>query len=97
MERSGKPSVVDVSLLVLLVKHGTLVALAAFIAASCGAAVGFTMSKYIAFRDRSPISVEQLGRFAFVAVVTATHDISLMDQYDSKRLVLHEGRLHVYD
>jgi putative flippase GtrA len=54
-----------------LVKHGTLVALAAFIAASCGAAVGFTMSKYIAFRDRSPLSVEQLGRFAFVAVVTA--------------------------
>ena len=64
-------TVVDVSLLVLLVKHGTLVALAAFIAASCGAAVGFTMNKYIAFRDRSPISVEQLGRFAFVAVVTA--------------------------
>ena len=30
-------------------------------------------------------------------VVIATHDISLMDQYDSKRLVLHEGRLHVYD
>ncbi len=64
-------TVVDVSLLVLLVKHGTLVALAAFVAASCGAAVGFAMNKYIAFRDRSPISVEQLGRFAFVAVVTA--------------------------
>jgi cell division transport system ATP-binding protein len=30
-------------------------------------------------------------------VVIATHDIGLMDQYDSKRLVLHEGRLHVYD
>jgi len=30
-------------------------------------------------------------------VVIATHDISLMDQYDSRRLVLHEGRLHVYD
>src|SRR5262249_27318858 len=27
-------------------------------------------------------------------VVIATHDISLMDQYDSRRLVLHEGRLH---
>ncbi|AMN39666.1 cell division ATP-binding protein FtsE [Rhodoplanes sp. Z2-YC6860] len=30
-------------------------------------------------------------------VVIATHDISLMDEYDSRRLVLHEGRLHVYD
>lgn len=64
-------TVVDVSLLVLLVEHGALVSLAAFVAASCGAAVGFTMNKYIAFRDRSPISVEQVGRFAFVAVTTA--------------------------
>jgi cell division transport system ATP-binding protein len=31
------------------------------------------------------------------AVVIATHDIALMDQYDARRLVLHEGRLHVYD
>jgi len=30
-------------------------------------------------------------------VVIATHDIGLMDEYDSRRLVLHEGRLHVYD
>jgi cell division transport system ATP-binding protein len=30
-------------------------------------------------------------------VVVATHDIALMDQYDARRLVLHEGRLHVYD
>jgi cell division transport system ATP-binding protein len=30
-------------------------------------------------------------------VVVATHDISLMDQYDARRLVLHDGRLHVYD
>ena len=27
----------------------------------------------------------------------ATHDIALMDEYDARRLVLHEGRLHVYD
>ena len=64
-------TVVDVTMLVLLVEHGTAVALAAFIAASCGAAVGFTMNKYIAFRDRSPISFRQCGRFAFVAVATA--------------------------
>jgi cell division transport system ATP-binding protein len=31
------------------------------------------------------------------SVVIATHDIALMDQYDARRLVLHEGRLHVYD
>lgn len=31
------------------------------------------------------------------AIVIATHDIALMDEYDARRLVLHEGRLHVYD
>jgi len=31
------------------------------------------------------------------AVVIATHDIALMDQFDARRLVLHEGRLHLYD
>jgi cell division transport system ATP-binding protein len=30
------------------------------------------------------------------SVVIATHDIALMDLYDAPRLVLHEGRLHVY-
>jgi cell division transport system ATP-binding protein len=31
------------------------------------------------------------------AVIIATHDITLMDQYDARRLVLHQGRLHVYE
>jgi cell division transport system ATP-binding protein len=31
------------------------------------------------------------------SVVIATHDIALMDQFDARRLVLHQGRLHVYD
>jgi cell division transport system ATP-binding protein len=31
------------------------------------------------------------------AVLIATHDIALMDQYDARRLVLHDGRIHVYD
>ena len=31
------------------------------------------------------------------AVIIATHDIALMDQYDARRLVLHEGRLHIYE
>jgi cell division transport system ATP-binding protein len=30
-------------------------------------------------------------------VIVATHDIALMNQFDARRLVLHEGRLHVYD
>ena len=30
-------------------------------------------------------------------VMIATHDIALMDQYDTRRLVLHDGRLHSYD
>ena len=31
------------------------------------------------------------------SVVIATHDIALMDQYDARRLVLHDGYIHVYD
>jgi cell division transport system ATP-binding protein len=31
------------------------------------------------------------------SIVIATHDIALMDEYDARRLVLHDGRLHVYD
>jgi cell division transport system ATP-binding protein len=31
------------------------------------------------------------------AVIIATHDITLMEQYDARRLVLHQGRLHIYE
>jgi cell division transport system ATP-binding protein len=31
------------------------------------------------------------------SVVIATHDIALMDQYDARRLVIHDGHIHVYD
>ena len=31
------------------------------------------------------------------AVIIATHDIALMDQYEARRFVLHQGRLHVYE
>ncbi|HXK57069.1 MAG TPA: cell division ATP-binding protein FtsE [Gammaproteobacteria bacterium] len=31
------------------------------------------------------------------AVVIATHDLGLMDQYEARRLVLTDGRLHIYD
>lgn len=62
---------VDVATLVLQVKHGTPVALAAFCSAAAGAGVGFLVNKYVAFRDRSPVSWKQLVRFAVVAVATA--------------------------
>ena len=39
------------------------------------------------------IELNKLG----TSVVIATHDIALMDQINARRLVLHEGRLHVYD
>ena len=31
------------------------------------------------------------------AVIIATHDITLMDQYEARRFVLHQGRLHIYE
>jgi len=31
------------------------------------------------------------------AVIIATHDITLMDQYEAAALVLHQGRLHIYE
>ena len=62
---------VDVATLVLLVEHGTPIALAAFVAAAAGAVVCFTLNKYIAFRDRTPVTWQQLGRFGIVAVATA--------------------------
>jgi cell division transport system ATP-binding protein len=31
------------------------------------------------------------------SVVIATHDIALMNEYNARRLVLHEGRLHNYE
>jgi cell division transport system ATP-binding protein len=37
-----------------------------------------------------------LNKFG-TSVIIATHDIALMNQYDASRLVLHDGRIHVYD
>jgi putative flippase GtrA len=67
----GAATAVDVSALVLLVQRGMPVALAAFVACAAGAVVCFSLNKYIAFRDRSRITWQQLGRFGFVAVTTA--------------------------
>jgi putative flippase GtrA len=62
---------VDVSVLVLMVRHGSPIAGAAFCGAAAGAVMNFVWNKYIAFRDRSPISGRQLARFGLVAVATA--------------------------
>ena len=63
---------VDVSVLVLMVQTGTAIAAAAFCGATAGAVMNFALNKYIAFRDRSPITSHQLARFGIVAVATAT-------------------------
>jgi putative flippase GtrA len=64
-------SLLDVALLVLLVESGTPVAAAAFCGAAAGAVMNFALNKYIAFRDRSPVTGHQLARFGIVAVATA--------------------------
>ena len=64
-------TLIDVAVLVLLVEHGTKVALAAFLGAAAGAGANFAVNKYYAFRDRSRINGPQLLRFGLVAVATA--------------------------
>ena len=61
----------DIAVLVLLVEHGTRVAVAAFCGAAAGALVNFTLNKYVAFRDHSRIAARQLVRFGLVTVATA--------------------------
>jgi putative flippase GtrA len=62
----------DVGTLVLLVQRAHLaIPLATFLAASVGAVVCFLMNKYVAFRDRKPVTARQLGSFAGVAFATA--------------------------
>jgi putative flippase GtrA len=61
----------DVVTLLLLVKlTPSSIPLAAFLAAGVGAVVCFLMNKYIAFRDGTPVTVEQVVRFGLVAVAT---------------------------
>jgi len=61
----------DVTALLLMVKHGVAIPVATFLAALVGAATIFVLNKYVAFRDRSPVNVSQLARFGFVAVSAA--------------------------
>lgn len=62
---------VDVVALAALVENGCPVAPAAYLGATLGAAVSFTVSRRLAFRDRSPLTWSQLARFAAVAFAAA--------------------------
>lgn len=62
---------VDLGVLVLLVERHVSIPVAAFMAAAAGAVMNFVLNKYIAFRDPSRITAQQLSRFGVVAVATA--------------------------
>ncbi len=62
---------IDVALLVTLVESGVPVAIASFLGAAAGAAACYVANKRWAFRDRSPVSLRQVGAFGLVAVGTA--------------------------
>ena len=63
---------VDVAALVLLVEvFGVAIPIAAFCASSAGAVMNFVLNKYVAFRDRSPITLSQVVKFGAVAGATA--------------------------
>jgi putative flippase GtrA len=65
-------TVIDFSALVLLVELGRVsIPVAAFLAASAGAVVCFVLNKHLAFRDRAPVTLHQIGRFGIVAVAAA--------------------------
>lgn len=65
-------AIIDVIVLIILVElAGMQVGWAAFAAAASGAGVTFVLSKFWAFRDRTPVKVKQVGVYAFVSLVTA--------------------------
>lgn len=65
-------TVIDFSVLVLLVELGRVsIPVSAFFAAAAGAVVCFVMNKHLAFRDRAPVTLHQVGRFGIVAVAAA--------------------------
>jgi len=61
----------DVATLVILVHAGVSIAVSAFTGAAVGAVVNFVLNKYVAFRDRTPLALHQIGHFALVALATA--------------------------
>jgi putative flippase GtrA len=69
----------DVGMLALLVSGaGVAIPTAAFLACAVGAIVCFVLNKYIAFRDGSPVTLPQVGKFAVVALGAALLMAGLM-------------------
>jgi putative flippase GtrA len=65
-------TVIDFAVLVLLVElAGLSIPVSAFLAASAGAVVCFLLNKHLAFRDRTPVTPQQIARFGLVAVAAA--------------------------
>lgn len=65
-------TVIDFAMLVLLVELGHVsIPVSAFLAATAGAVACFVLNKHLAFRDRSPVTLHQIGRFGIVAVAAA--------------------------
>jgi putative flippase GtrA len=65
-------TLVDIAFLILLVEViGLSIPVSAFLASGAGAAMNFVLNKYVAFRDRSRITLQQVARFGAVAVATA--------------------------
>lgn len=61
----------DVVALMALIAMGVAIPVSAFLGASFGAVVCFLINKHIAFKDKTPLSVDQLVRFGFVALTNA--------------------------
>jgi putative flippase GtrA len=61
----------DVVALMGLIAMGVAIPVSAFLAASLGAVVCFAINKHVAFKDKTPLSLDQVARFAFVAVTNA--------------------------
>jgi putative flippase GtrA len=62
---------IDLALLVLMIGHHVSLPVATFAATLAGAATSFVISKYVAFRDRAPLTLGQVARFDGVAAVAA--------------------------
>jgi putative flippase GtrA len=64
-------TVFDVVTLFLLVRLSPVsIPMSAFLAAGVGAVACFVFNKYVAFKDKTPVTFEQVARFGFVALVT---------------------------
>ncbi len=61
----------DIVALAALIQSGTPVAVAAFLGSAVGAVACFLANKRFAFRDRTPLSMKQVGAFGLVSVGTA--------------------------